>query len=353
MVPNESQAPKVSRRKGIDQIFRHDSLTLKDKLLGFAIWRRINRKSGSTFAYISTLARDVGIKRGVAQELLDHLAELGLFRTERRGDRTLITPLPLFDGNVPVTKAGGLDFERTMREWLDAVMVDLSLTDAQRVAAYAIASFIDPIDKTSWAAFRHLGDHVGLSEKTVRTAAKALLSRGWIKAVPSPHCAWIFSLAIPAKDSGLGNQVGNQVGNPKVDCPAISMASTGNRYNRLNLHSPTDSGAFAAQTRRADSASPIKGQQEPDLDSFENLIDLIEQFCDADEGAAIRIMDLVARANWNDHHHLTVDGDICPHFQSGLLVRVDKLGNANRGGQFFMITEAGHAARNRCIRQAA
>jgi hypothetical protein len=131
---NVSNSPKISRRKGIDQIFRHDNLSSKEKLIGFAVWRRHNRAKRSTFAYASTLARDVGIKCDVAQQILNRLVALGLFRTERHGDNTLIIPLPLFDGHVPVMTTGSLDFERTIRDWLDGVMVDLSLTEAQRVS---------------------------------------------------------------------------------------------------------------------------------------------------------------------------------------------------------------------------
>lgn len=124
--------PRVSHRKHLAQIFRHEYLSNEEKVLGAAIWRRVNRKLGYTVAAISTLAREVGIKPASAEALLDHLVKLGVFQT----DLGRIRPLPIFDGHLPKMAYGDHEFERAARIWLNHVITDRSLTIAQRVAAY-------------------------------------------------------------------------------------------------------------------------------------------------------------------------------------------------------------------------
>ena len=91
----------ISRRRYIDQIFRSETLTLFDKLIGFAISSRVNRQTGYTFAHPSTLARDVGAKFHEARRALERLSKAGHLRREERDPHVYLFPTPIVGAPPP------------------------------------------------------------------------------------------------------------------------------------------------------------------------------------------------------------------------------------------------------------
>jgi hypothetical protein len=346
------------RRDYIDEVVFDKSMKPLPRLFGVAVAKAANRDTGDTFTDISTLGRRLGVKRKPASNAAEALQTAGRLEITQRGakdetsrGRTHLKPVLKFDAPIHSSR-GGKAYYEARGKFIEVILWGTELSPAFRLVGICVALLSDP---TGWCyeGQTEIASLLGIARMTVMRAMPELAARGYMEIASLPTGV----MAARCVQHHLQQGVQYHLQHPQRGSVVDSMPSkaiSGDSGNPGNIRSPSDSGAFAAQTHRADSASPlIKGRVKPDLDAFDDLVDLIEQFCDADEGAAIRITDLIARANWDDHHQLTVDGDICPHFKAGLLVRVDQGGYADRCGKFFMITDAGHAARNRNIRQAA
>jgi hypothetical protein len=236
----------VSRRKGVDQIFRHPDLSNDEKLIGFAVWGRINRETGCTFAHTITFARDVGVKHDVALTSFARLVQLGFFRSTENGNRTEIRPLPLVGRPGPTMRCGSLAFAKALWAWLENVMTDTSFTKATRIAAYGIAAAIDPVDGTTWSDLEHIAGSVGLSEKTLRRATVALEHAGKIGEV-DVRSYRSFMLVADDTATSSGYRDDNIQGQSFADSRAISTREKGGRSSSRH-HDDTICGQMGGQT---------------------------------------------------------------------------------------------------------
>ena len=132
------------RRRHVDQVFRNKNLSLIDKLTAYAIAYRVDKRTGCTFSHPTTLALDIGAKHTQVRDSIERLLEAGHHRKAQRGGVVDIFPLVMTNAEPPVMPGSSKDFQRACRAWLNTIMFDTSLTQAQRVSAFAIAALINP-----------------------------------------------------------------------------------------------------------------------------------------------------------------------------------------------------------------
>ncbi len=184
----------ISRRKHIDRVFRSTRLSPTDKLVAYAVWARVNRQTGYTFAHPSTLARDIGVKHLVAYKSLERLIEAGHLGAKQQGDLVYLFPVPIKDALSPVMPAATKKFQQWIQRWLHAVLRDKDLSAGCRVTAYAVAAFTDPATGTCEAGYQALGELVDLSKKTVQRSIESLTRSKYISVQRAAAGVWTISI---------------------------------------------------------------------------------------------------------------------------------------------------------------
>jgi hypothetical protein len=342
----ESVTAKMSfnaeRRRWLDQVLRHGSATLIEKLTAFAISRHVNRHTGFTYTHPSTLAREIGVNHVAAREAVKHLAAISLLRIRQRGHLTDMFPVMLNDAPYPVMRSGSNQFQKRLRQWLDGVMCDKSFTQACRVAAYAVVAFTDPETGSCCVGHEALGDLVGLSKRTMQRSIASLQSAGRIMVVTSGNKALAIFLVPSEVTTGgqLGGQVGGQVAGHLKDFPHDLSRRCGGKPmnpsdpgNPSNIPTPSESALIAAQSTdtHSESASQVRQRQSPDINwsTFDGVCGLISNYFDETE--PVLISGLIACAQ-NHNLDLSYQSDLHPLVKSGLL---------ERQGNAVAISEAG------------
>lgn len=180
----ESSLTNAEIRQFIDEIIFADKKHLGpvDKIVALGILHFTNRKTGSTFVDLLTVAQYVGIKHPLVLESAKRLvSDHRLSIRPREGRTPLLTPLLRKDTILRLTK-GDQAFYAARADLIELIISNRDLTAGARLVALGLMATADTEWRSNIGQVR-LAKQVGVSRVTISKTVPALIEHGYFSEV--------------------------------------------------------------------------------------------------------------------------------------------------------------------------